>query len=206
MEDLFALSVSSKEKDFINVGLKMDMEVSADVLSTFADMPYLGSLIKLGILANKYQDLRFIRKVAKFLDKQQDISEEKKVQFLGSLNENKRRKIHDYLMHYLLRAEDEEKADIMGFIYKERVCGFIDDEMFLRLCSIVDKAFVFDLSKLKQLFEKNEVDSVAINSFVNLGLIDNDLGGVWHDKPQKQLNKVGLLLSQILDKNGWYSR
>ncbi len=206
MEDLFALSVSSKEKDFINVGLKMDMEVSADVLSTFADVPYLGSLIKLGILANKYQDLRFIRKVAKFLDKQQDISEEKKVQFLGSLNENKRRMIHDYLMHYLLRAEDEEKADIMGFIYKERVCGFIDDEMFLRLCSIVDKAFVFDLSKLKQLSEKNEVDSVAINSFVNLGLIDNDLGGVWHDKPQKQLNKVGLLLSQILDKNGWYSR
>lgn len=112
--------------------------------------------------------------------------------------------MYEYLTHYLLRAEDDAKADIMGYVYKERVSGRIDNEMFLRLCSIVDKVFVFDLRALPEYVEKNTESFIAANNFINLGLIDNFVGGLWIDKPSYELNETGLALHRILDSNGWY--
>lgn len=204
MEDIFTLSISNKEEDFVKFGTDIDLEVSVDILETFAEIPYVGSLIKLGRLANRYQDLHFIRKLAKFLEKEKDIPEKEKVKFLNSLTPKRRRKLYEYLTHYLLRAEDDAKADIMGFIYKERVYGQIDDEMFLRLCSIVDRVFVFDLRTLPKYAEKNTEDSIEANNYINLGLINNYVGGVWKNEPSYVLNEIGQNLYRILDFNGWY--
>lgn len=204
MEDLFTLSISNKEEDFVKFGTCINLEVSADVLDTFAEIPYVGSLIKLGVLANRYQDLRFIRKLARFLEKEKDIPEKEKEKFLNSLNLKRRRKLYEYLIHYLFCAEDDAKADVMGYIYKERVYGRIDDEMFLRLCSIVDRAFVLDLRALPKYVENNSEDSIEVNSYINLGLIDNYVGGVWKNEPSYVLNTMGQNLHRILDSNGWY--
>lgn len=204
MTDLFTLSISNKEKDFIKSGKEIELEVSAGVLETFAEIPYIGSLVKLGRLVNRYQDLHFIRKVAKFLEKEQDIPKENKEKFLNGLDKNKRRKMYEYLTHYLLRAEDDSKADIMGYIYKERIYGRIDDEMFLRLCSIVDRSFVFDLRGLPKYVEKSTETSIEVNNYINLGLIDNFDDGVWVEEPSYMLNELGKTLHQILESNGWY--
>ena len=104
MEDLFTLSISNKEEDFVKSGTDIDLEVFADVLETVAEIPYVGSLIKLGRLANRYQDLHFIRKLAKFLEKEQDVPEKEKEKFLNSLTPKRRKKFYEYLVHYLLRA------------------------------------------------------------------------------------------------------
>ena len=205
MEDLFTLSISNKEEDFVKSGTDIDLEVFADVLETFAEIPYVGSLIKLGRLANRYQDLHFIRKLAKFLEKEQDVPEKEKEKFLNSLTPKRRKKFYEYLVHYLLRAEDDAKADIMGYIYKERVYGRIDDEMFLRLCSIVDRAFVFDLRALSKYVENNTKESIEANNYINLGLIDNFVGGYWVDEPAYVLNEVGKALHRIMAQNGWYN-
>jgi hypothetical protein len=205
MEDIFDLSVSKKEQEFVKAGLKVEMDVSADIVETFCDIPYVGSLIKLGRLANKFKDLHFIRKLARFLEKEQFISEEKKEKFLNELSSKQRKRITEYITHYLLHAEDDAKADIMGFIYKERLNGHIDDEMFLRLCSIVDRAFVRDLQELPSYIEESKDYSVAANSFINLGLIDNFVGGYWVNEPTYQLNETGKLLHDILHVNNWFS-
>lgn len=211
MEDIFDLSVSKKEQEFVKSGLNIELEVSADIVETFCGIPYVGSLIKLGMLANKFQDRHFIRKLARFLEKEQDIPEEEKVRFLNGLNLKQRRKMYEYLTHYLLRAEDDAKADIMGYIYKERVLGRIDDEMFLRLCSIVDRALVFDLKFLPGFVEDhkytNDENLLIINQFINLGLIDNDIDtGAWSYGASIGLNDIGLYLHRILESNGWYER
>ena len=211
MEDIFDLAVSKKEQEFVKSGLNIELEVFADIVETFCDIPYVGSLIKLGMLANKFQDRHFIRKLAKFLEKEQNIPEEEKVIFLNGLSMKQRRKMYEYLTHYLLRAEDDAKADIMGYIYKERVYGRIDDEMFLRLCSIVDRAFVFDLRALpeyeKEDKNKDDDDSIIVNAFMNLGLIDNEVdNGAWGNRTIIELNEVGQLLHRILEENGWYEK
>ena len=204
MEDLFTLSISNKEEDFVRSGVDIDLEVSANVLETFLEIPYVGSLIKLGRLANRYQDFHFIRKMAKFLEKEMDIPEKEKEKFLNSLTPKRRRKLYEYLTHYLLRAEDDVKADIMGYIYKERVYGQISDEMFLRLCSIIDRVFVFDLRALPKYVENNTEDSIEANNYINLGLIDSYVGGVWKNEPSYVLNEIGQKLHRILESNGWY--
>lgn len=209
MEDIFDLSVSKKEHKFVKDGLALELDVSADVIETFCDIPYIGSLIKLGRIGCKFQDLHFIRKLAKFLEKEKDISEKEKEKFLDGLTPKRRKKLYEYLTHYLLRAEDDAKADIMGYIYKERVYGRIDDEMFLRLCSIVDRAFVFDLRALpeyeKEDKDKEDDDSIIVNAFMNFGLIDNEVdNGAWGNRTIIELNGVGQLLLQILKENGWY--
>ena len=120
-----------------------------------------------------------------------------------------RKILYEYLTHYLLRAEDDAKADIMGYTYKERVYGRIDDEMFLRLCSIVDRAFVFDLKFLPDYAEEhkytNDENILIVNQFINLGLIDNDIDtGAWSYGATIGLNDIGLNLHRILESNGWY--
>lgn len=96
--------------------------------------------------------------------------------------------MEDYVMQYLLHAEDDEKATLMGYIYEVYVYGEIDNSMFLRLCSIVDHAFLDDLRELPKYIQKNGEDSIAANNFINLGLMDNYVGGVWINKPSFQLN------------------
>ena len=203
MEDIFDLSVSRKEHEFVKDGLALELDVSADVIETFYDIPYIGSLIKLGRIGSKFQELHFTRKLAKFLEKEKDISEKEKEEFLNSLTPKRRKKLFEYLTHYLLRAEDDAKADIMGYVYKERVYGRIDDDMFLRLCSIVDRAFVDDLKELPYYFGKEGDYSIAANNFINLGLIDSYSGG-WVNGTIYELNDIGEILHRILKQNGWY--
>lgn len=209
MEDIFDLSVSKKERDFVKTGLNLELEVSTDILETFFEIPYIGSLFKLGQLANRFQDIRFIQKLARFLEKEQDIPEKEKERFLKRLSPKRRKVLYEYLMCYLLRAEDDAKADIMGYVYKERVYGRIDDEMFLRLCSIVDRSFVFDLRLLPKYEKENkdngEDDTITINAFMNLGLIDNEIDtGAWGNRTIIELNEVGQVLHRILNQNRWY--
>ena len=209
MEDLFDLSVSKKEHEFVRNGLALELDVSADIVETFCDIPYIGSLIKLGKVGSKFQELHFVRKVAKFLEKEKDVPEKEKEKFLDGLTPKRRKILYEYLTHYLLRAEDDAKADIMVYIYKERVYGRIDDEMFLRLCSIVDRAFVSDLKYLPEYVEdhkyRNDENFLIVNQFINLGLIDNDIDtGAWSYGTSIGLNDIGLNLHHILESSGWY--
>ena len=124
---------------------------------------------------------------------------------MEELDPNKRKKMYEYVTLYLFRAEDEDKADIMGYLYKECIFGQIDNELFLRLCSIVDKAFLSDLKKLPTYIEKSTDFSIYANNFINLGLIDNYVGGSWVGSPSYELNEVGKTLLRILQRNEWYS-
>lgn len=205
MEDLFDLAISKKEDDFVNYGLGLELDVSVNILEVLYDIPYIGSLIKLGRIGNKFQELHFIRKLSHFLEKEKDIPLHKKERFLASINLNERKLISEYLIHYLLRAEDDRKADIMGYIYTERVYGHLDNDMLLRLCSIIDKIFIPDLKLLPNYIEKSTENSIAVNNFINLGIIDNYAGGYWLDEPTYKLNKVGTYLYDILNKNKWFA-
>lgn len=121
MEDIFDLAVSKREREFVESGVNLELEVTADIMGTFSEIPYIGSLIRFGQLANRFQDLHFIRKLAKFLEKGQDVPDETKLRFLDGLTSKQRKKLYEYVTHYLLRAEDDSKADIMGYIYIRNV-------------------------------------------------------------------------------------
>lgn len=52
--------------------------------------------------------------------------------------------------------------------------------------------------------EPHEDIDDAANTFINLGLIDNEPGGRWLGSPDIRLNELGKTLLDILQNGGWF--
>ena len=191
---------------------KLLSDEGKDVLVVVGDLiPFipLGSLVSVassGIAT--IQDYLFCKKIAGFLEKVESagVTDEQIENYKAEIEKipNFEQKINEYLLNLINNAESEEKAKIMGYIYVAAVQRKIDSEMMLRLCSIVNKAYLSDLYMLPNYVKKTEESSVAANNFISWGLIDNYVGGIWTDSPSYKLNEVGFLLYYILDGNKWF--
>ena len=204
--NIFEIERSKRDADFIKQNGELELEVAADIIETCKDVPYVGSLIKLGKVFINIKDWWFTKKLAKFLTASEDIDEETKNQFYSSLSQEDYKRISAYLIHLLSTAEEEDKATIMGSIYKARLMNRINNDEMLRLCSIVTRAFLPDLKRLPDYLEENTDISLEAQSFINLGLIDNFVGGVWKDDESCCLNDTGKLLHDILSESGWFCK
>lgn len=207
-QDIFDLAVSGFEKDFIKKGLQLEGEVASDILAYLGELPWLGSLIKLGKVGAGFIDLHFVYKIAKFLQQSEDIADEEKEKFLQKLDEKQRKKMYEYLMHFLYAAESAEKAELMGFVYRERILNHIDDSLFLRLCSVIKNSFVEDLKFLGEYVELNDRDDYITDNLVSLGLLlvpapSFDGKGAMNLESRHILNSTGKSLYQILKSYNW---
>ena len=187
----------------------LEFEVFADILKTAEDIPYIGSLFKLGKVALNYMDYCFVRKLHYFLAESDNIEPEKKEEFLNGLDKKDYKRINAMMTQLLYTAEEDGKATLMGKIYRSRLMEEIDNDMMLRLCSVVNKAFLTDLEHLEEYVEENESNDYIRDNLNALGLLQ-DLGNVyeehhegWHSTdwgPTKhQLNVVGRELLRIME-------
>ena len=71
----------------MSYGLSLETEVATNVAEVLVDFPYIGSVIKIGQVYGKYNELRFVKKLARFLKSDLDIKEEEKHAFLDSLTQ-----------------------------------------------------------------------------------------------------------------------
>lgn len=202
--NIFEIQKSKADLDFIKKGIDCDLDVLSQIIDSSQNIPILGPLLKLGKLGLNYIDFLFIKKLGIFLEQSENISEVEKKNFFDKLSSNDTKRISSYLLHLLYTSEEEEKAKIMGMIYKARILNEIDNDMMLRLCSIVYKSFLPDLKKLPSYKEQNKEDSIEANNFINLGLIDNYVGGYWLNEPIWELNDIGNQLYEILNQNKWF--
>lgn len=202
--NIFDIEKSKRDADFIKKNGELELEVAADIIEKCKDVPYVGSLIKLGKVFINIKDWWFTKKLAKFLTASEDIDEETKNRFYSSLSQEDYKRISAYLIHLLSTAEEEDKATIMGSIYKARLMNRINNDEMLRLCSIVTRAFLPDLKRLPDYLEDNTDISLEAQSFINLGLIDNFVGGIWKDSESCCLNDTGKHLHNILSESGWF--
>jgi len=176
--NIFELQQSAQDKEFVLKNGSLEFEVFADILNTAGDLPYIGSLFKLGKVAVNYMDYRFVRKLHFFLEPSEQVGPEKRKEFLDSLSEPDNKKISGYLTQLLYSSEEDAKASLMGKIYRSRLLGEIDNNMMLRLCSVVNKAFLPDLDHLAEYVEDNDSYDYIRDNLNSLGLL-RDLGGVY---------------------------
>ena len=152
-------------------------------------------------------DYCFVRKLHYFLAESDNIEPEKKEEFLNGLDKKDYKRINAMMTQLLYTAVEDGKATLMGKIYRSRLLDEIDDEMMLRLCSLVNRAFLADLDHLEEFIEENDSDDYIRDNLNALGLLQ-DLGNVyeehhegWHSTdwgPMKhQLNVVGRELLRI---------
>lgn len=176
--NIFELQQSAQDKEFVLKNGSLEFEVFADILNTAKDLPYIGALFKLGKVAVNYMDYRFVRKLHFFLEQSESVEPEKKIEFLDSLSEPDNKRISGYLTQLLYSSEEDAKASLMGKIYRSRLLGEIDNDMMLRLCSVVNKAFLPDLDHLAEYVEDNDSYDYIRDNLNSLGLL-RDLGGVY---------------------------
>ena len=207
--NIFEIQQSKQDKEFVMNNGSLEFEVFADILKTAEDIPYIGSLFKLGKVALNYMDYCFVRKLHYFLAESDNIEPEKKEEFLNGLDEKDYKRINAMMTQLLYTADEDGKATLMGKIYRSRLMEEIDNDMMLRLCSVVNKAFLTDLEHLEEYVEENESNDYIRDNLNALGLLQ-DLGNVyeehhegWHSTdwgPTKhQLNVVGRELLRIME-------
>lgn len=205
---IFDLQQSRDNSEFIAKNAGLELEVGADIIETAKEIPYIGSILKLGKVALSYIDYRFFCKLAKFLKCVNEIPEEEVTKFIASLSSKDKKRISDYLTQLLYTAEEEDKADLMGKIYKRRVKSEIDNDMMLRLCSIVTRAYITDLDYLEEYQTVSETNTYITDNLNALGVLA-DAGNMYEESgdgwestgfgPTKHtLNEVGVMLYQIL--------
>lgn len=85
--NIFEIERSKRDADFIKQNGELELEVAADIIETYKDVPYVGSLLKLGKVFINIKDWWFAKKLAKFLKASEDIDEESKSQFYSSLSQ-----------------------------------------------------------------------------------------------------------------------
>ena len=173
--NIFEIQQSKQDKEFRDEKRLFEFEVFADILKTAENIPYIGSLFKLGKVALNYMDYCFVRKLHYFLAESDNIEPEKKEEFLNGLDKKDYKRINAMMTQLLYTADEDGKATLMGKIYRSRLLGEINDEMMLRLCSVVNKAFLADLNHLEDYVDENESDDYIRDNLNALGLLQ-DLG------------------------------
>lgn len=207
-EDIFDLMVSDKENDFVNKVSKLELDIISDILEELMGVCFIGPLIKIGRIGSNYLDLHFVRKIARFLKQSEDLPVEKKEAFLDKLNKKQRQKLYEYLVHFLYVAESDDKAEIMGLLYRERVLDQIDDNIFLRLCAVVNNSYVEDLKQLGQYKEPSQIKDYVGDNLSSCGLISTYMdqsfsNGKLTFLTSRKLNVIGEKLYDILLKSQW---
>lgn len=188
--DIFGLQQSKADLDFIKTNANLEFEVAADIIETCQNLPYIGSLFKLGKVAVNYMDWNFIRKLGKFLNESAQISEEKKEKFINNLDKGDYKRIYEYMSHLLYTAEEDGKAVLMGKIYKTRLLDAIDNDMMLRLCSIVNKSFLQDLQYLERYTVVCEDADYITDNLNALGLL-KDEGNMYETDSEDGWTRTG---------------
>lgn len=82
------------------------------------------------------------------------------------------------MTHLLYSVEEDGKATLMGKIYRSRLLEEINDDIMLRLCFVVNKAFLSDLDHLEEYVDDNNNYSYIKDNLNSLGLL-RDLGGTY---------------------------
>lgn len=214
-DDIHSLTASHYSDDVVKKGLNDELDVAVDIVETSKGIPYVGSVIKLlQVGASLLSFYHYYRKLAHFLKHALEIPIEQRRNFIESWNPKMRLKAAEYITSVLSTAEDTDKAEVLGLLYKARLLGQINDEMLLRLTSIVNRIYIRDLRLIDIDPEGNCYDDDnIISNFTSCGMIA-DRTGVWQEHEMRRdangslachFNSAGETLYNILKTEGWYS-
>ena len=205
MEDIFSLSVSKKQTEFVEKASLLEVDVASDIIDVLVDFPWLGDLIKLGRVGKGIIDLLFVKRLGLLLQQSEYIEDEKKEQFLSKLKPKDRKRMYEYLVHLLYTADEDRKAILMGMVYRDRILNKIDDDMFLRLCCAINKVYVADIDKLKNYVNTNYTSDYVANNLYSSGLLQltesKVVDGTFIVGGNFIINKVGAELLRIINEN-----
>lgn len=213
-DELLDLTVIEQNKGSIDKLVETEIDTFGEIIKEGKDLPYIDKIIKFCKVGFGILNIWHLRKIARFIKGSESVSDEEKDKYLSSLDKKDKKRISGYLTNLLYLSEDEEKAAIMGLVYAARVRNRITNEDMLRLCSDVNKVFVFDLKLLaKYKAPCDYIDFTTDNLYAG-GLLElmssaeetkgkDGFLGMAIGMRKYRLNKMGEILFAILAEAGY---
>ena len=207
--ELLELTIYEQGSETIDKLIDVEIDTIGLIIENSENIPYAGSILKFCKAGLGFVNIWFLRKIARFIKAAAIVSDEEKEEFLKSLSTKDKNRISCYLTNLLYVTEEERKAEVMGKIYAARVRNRIDNEMMLRLCSTVNRVFIFDLDTLNNYKEYVKSEGYITDNLYSAGLLEQISSDDTTKIPGKdyyslsielkyKLNKIGETLNNIL--------
>lgn len=137
------------------------------------DFPIIGSIIGIGKLGLKVNDLLFLKKVAYFFTEIKDIDAKKRSEMISKIDDSKkfRIKVGEKLLYLIDKSEDHIKAEYHAKLFRAFIEKQISYSEFLRSTSIIQKLLIEDLEfflSLNSWDDRNKKNlDIDLNDFEN---------------------------------------
>ena len=160
--------------------VSIDMLTKSDVLK---DIPVFGIGFKGYSLYKSISESFFTKKLLKFLIELKEIPLLEREEFISQLEFKKEtNKAGEKLLITLNRLDDDEKASMIGKLFKYTILGEIEYDDFNRLTYIIDKGYITDLKLLKDnLYLYHMNDDIKINLY-QIGLIKQSISDIKRER------------------------
>ena len=137
------------------------------------ELPIIGTVIKFYRASVGFRESLLIEKLRKLLNEIKHIPARKRKEYINKLEENPSysHTVGQRLIMIIDQLDDMDKPSIIGKLFKAAINEDITYEMFLRLSSIVQKAFLPDLLKLKAVPDLKKLSTLTKEQYVTLGVM-----------------------------------
>jgi hypothetical protein len=157
--------INSIKGDLGEVGVDLT-EVAIDALldeGVIRDVPIVGSLKALFSAAVNIKDYFYLKKVLIFLSELKESSKEEREDFVthNFASDSQVNAVGEKLLLLLERSDDIEKARIYGKIIRHSILNNITRDRAFRLCYMVDKVYLKDVSVLIEHFSQTRNTEVS---------------------------------------------
>lgn len=190
--------------DYAEIGL--DSFIGDSLLSQIPIIGTLNAVVKTG---STIRDGIFIRKIRRFSEKFEDITEEERQEFLKMLDaEGSKQEVAEKLIMIIDRQDDLLKIDIIAAVFKARVRMDIDKNEQDMLFYCIGQAYggyLQSTPRYEKGFESSDTEAAKALHLAGLAewdiapgelvLDSNSLGSCIHYK----LNRYGTLLAGLLN-------
>jgi len=141
---------NSNDRPIVEAALESG-EVVTDILmrgDALAEIPVIGTAIKICKAADAFRDRAFAIKLSKFVQHLEDITEEQKDKLKEKMLSGEAQKVGETLFFVLEHVTDLDKPSLLSQIFLAYIDGVVTGEELRRLSRAVDMAFADDLKQL----------------------------------------------------------
>jgi hypothetical protein len=160
MEEISNSLKKSIENNINSINVDLSENIIDNLINndSLREIPIVKSIVSLTKIGVTVRDYFFLKKVIKFLNKIENIDIIKKQKFLNKIDSTPQlsKRLYESICTILDRFDNEDKAEILGNLFKSLIKEKINLNMFLRLSNIVEKTFIGDLILFRDFHGKNE--------------------------------------------------
>ncbi len=168
----------------------IDQLLDDGVLRSFPIVGFAKGLFK---TVSNVREYMFTKKLYEFLNNLHGFDERKRKRFEKIISKDKgKKRIGERLLFLLERMDEVEKAKMLSRAFKAYLDEVIDRELFMRLCTAIDKIQVEDVKVMVRV-EGNldEVDYCVRDSLVGTGMFSFRISGCTDQTEYYEINPVG---------------